>query len=74
MKTLEQVQKEENIGRVYATEDFKKSCKSGFFIPYDGCGHFHDGEKDTDVSVWDCCGRFNWREGSKYPYVIWFNR
>lgn len=77
MKTKEQVQKETTIGDVFKTADFTEHIIDGLFIPYDGYGFFHDGEKNTDINVWDATtGEYRWdlAKTNKYPYVIWFNR
>lgn len=52
MKSKEQVQKEGLVakcgGDVYILEEFIEYVENGCFIPYDGVGYFHDGEKETD--------------------------
>lgn len=76
MKTKEQIQKEglcgECGGTVFTTEEFAEYVKRGSFIPYDGFGYFHDGENETDRSVWD--DSVTAEEVEKYPYVCWYNR
>ena len=75
MKTKEQVQKEGLVakyGTVFTTEEFAEYIERGSFIPYDGIGYFHDGENETDRSVWD--DSITAEEVEKYPYVCWYNR
>ena len=72
MKTVEQV-KQETFGNVYTLEEFCKLCDDGIITSYDGIGRFHDGDKETDVSVWDysLAPEDVW---GIYPYVIWYNK
>ena len=76
MKTKEQVQKEGLVakcqGSVYTIEEFFEYVKDGSFIPYDGSGYFHDGEKETSRSVW--ARDLSLLELKKYPYVCWYNK
>lgn len=71
MKTIEQVQSE-TFGNVYTIEEFARLVDAGLFIEYDGSGRFHDGEKETNISVWD--ESLTWDDVKDYPYVIWYNR
>lgn len=71
MKTFEQVEQETKWGDVFTSADFKKEAEKGNFIPYDGNGYFHDGEKETDYCIW--CVEDE-AEFDKYPYVIWYNK
>ena len=70
MKTLEEVRKEMEWGDVYTLEDFAEIVNYGGFIPYDGIGYFHDGEKETEISVW---GDWKPEEVENFPYVCWYN-
>ena len=76
MKSKEQVQKEGLVakcgGSVYTTEEFFERVKEGSFIPYDGSGFFHDGQKETNRSVW--ATDLSLIELKKYPYVCWYNK
>ena len=79
MKTIEQVkedlQKEgfESDDIVYTTEDFLKAVERGFFTSYDGIGYYHDGENETDISVFSY--EISFAEAvKKYPYVCWYNK
>lgn len=72
MKSKEQVQKELKYGTVYTLEEFIEYVKDGSFIPYDGVGHFHDGEQETKRSVW--ATDLSLLELKKYPYVCWYNK
>ena len=71
MKTLEEVQAE-CFGDVFTLEKFMEYLDNGYFISYDGNGYFHDGEKETDISVWD--PTLTWDDVKNYPYVTWYNR
>lgn len=71
MKTLEQVQAEMKYGEVFTVEEFSDAVENGYFIPYDGIGRFHDGENETNISVWS---DFTPEEVKNYPYVCWYNR
>lgn len=73
MKSKKQVQAEEKIGDVFETDVFTEYVKDGCFIPYDGYGYYHDGEKETEIEVFDG-GIYDVALSKKYPYVIWFNR
>ena len=76
MKSKEQVQKEGLVakcgGTVYTTEEFFECVKAGGFIPYDGDGFFHNGQKETNRSVW--ATDLSLIELIKYPYVCWYNK
>lgn len=71
MKTKAQVQKE-CIGAVYTLEEFCSLCEDGLITSYDGHGYFHNGEKETDVSVFsDADPEYVWKN---YRYVCWYNK
>ena len=83
MKTIEQVKEEiknkykftdsdvENI--VYTILDFTKMLKTGVINPCDGNGFFHNGEEETNVSVFS--NDVSYRNAIiKYPYVCWYNK
>lgn len=65
MKTLEQIQKEIDIGHVIPSSEFQNCCFNGF----DGEGYYHDGNNETEICVWEDLSLL-----SKYPYVIWYNK
>lgn len=50
MKTIEQVQAE-TTGKVYTFNKFLEYVIDKDLISYDGSGHFHDGENETDITV-----------------------
>lgn len=54
---------------VYPTGEFISMVNHGLFNHFDGDGYFHDGEKETDISVWD-----NLVNPSDFPYVCWYNK
>ena len=72
MKTIEEVQKQKNIGDVFTLEDFRNYVDNRFFTDYDGVGYLHNGHKKTSISVWDI-NLFN-EKYDKYPYVCWYNK
>ena len=80
MKTIEEVKAEiaKKYGGVFAddvddivytTAEFIEDVKRGSFNSFDGDGYFHDGEKETDISVWN-----RLVNSSDYPYVCWYNK
>lgn len=50
MKTIEQV-RSETYGDVYTFNKFLEYVIDKVITSYDGGGHFHDGENETNVSV-----------------------
>ena len=77
MKTIEQIQNEIPYADVMTVEEFLRCADSKCFIPYDGEGRFHDGENETEFSVWDDCpAGCRTREDviEKFPYVCWYNK
>ena len=72
MKTLEQVQAECRYGHVFTLNDFGTEIDDGCINEYDGIGFFHDGEKETNTSVWD--RSLTWEDIKDYPYVCWYNK
>lgn len=60
-------------GNVFTLEEFVNLCDKGLIIPYDGQGYFHDGEKETDISVWNMNLKPEDVWG-KYIYVVWYNK
>jgi hypothetical protein len=72
MKTIEEVKAETEYGEVMTTKEFAQAVKDEYFIPCDGIGYFHDGEKETRYSVWK--HKITKRALEKYPYVIWYNK
>lgn len=67
-KTKEQVQQECKYGDVFTTEEFWMHVEYGSFNEYDGTGYYHDGENETDLSVW------NYPNKKGMPYVCWYNK
>lgn len=72
MKTIEEVKAERSYGDVYTREDFERLVRVGWFVPSDGSGRYHDGENETNISVWDKSLTSN--KIKKYPYVRWYNK
>ena len=72
MKTIKEVQAECEYGRVMTTKEFCQEVADGCINSFDGYGRFHDGEKETDISVWN--ELLIWEDIKKYPYVCWYNK
>lgn len=75
MKTKKEIAAEHEIlseDEIYTREEFEELVNCGAFISYDGIGYFHDGENETEVSVWD--ETLTPEDVEKYPYVCWYNR
>lgn len=70
MKTLKEVQAENEFATVYTSKEFAKLAKAKIFIPYDGIGYLHDGEKETSISIWNV----DLNKWTKYPYICWYGR
>lgn len=58
---------------VFSFLKFTEMVHNGYIIQSDGTGYFHDGEKETDVSVFSKTVNF-YDACKKYPYVCWYNR
>lgn len=72
MKTIEQLREE--FPDAYTVQEFIDAINDGWFSSWDGTGFFHDGEKETDICIWDVFGNFRVSEMYKYPYIIWYNK
>ena len=72
MKTLEQVKVEQKFGEVFTVNEFAELYHEGYINEYDGIGYFHDGEKKTNISVWDAT--LPWYVIKNFPYVCWYNK
>lgn len=59
-------------GTVYTREEFRIIVKKGGINCHDGFGHYHDGVKETEVSVFDENGNFT--DILQYPFVCWYNQ
>lgn len=71
MKSVEQIKKE-CIGDVFTLEEFLELINLGCINRYDGDGYFHNGENETNISVWD--NNLTWDDVKNYPYVCWYNK
>lgn len=71
MKTKEQI-KSETTGTVFTLEKFMYENNIGGISPYDGDGFFHDGENETNISVWG--ETLTWNDVKDYPYICWYNK
>lgn len=70
MKSIQQLRSDYIHGDVYSVNDFVQMIIDHRVSPHTGNGFFHDGEKETNVSVWDegiCLEDF-----SNYKYVCWY--
>lgn len=78
MKTLEQLIIEYgDNARVFNTDTFSDYIERGTFNRFNGVGFFHDGERCTNISIWDSEANLHfttWEDFIKtYPYVIWYD-
>lgn len=71
MKTIQQVKTEE-FADIFTLKEFINMINEGYIIDYDGVGYFHDGEKETKISVWD--DTLTWDDVKDFPYVCWYNK
>lgn len=53
-------------------EEFCQKIANGYINSFDGGGYFHDGEIETDISVWD--RSLTWDDVKEYPYICWYNK
>ncbi len=72
MKTIEQVKQEIGFGNVYTLEEFEEMLDDNAINCYDGIGYFHDGEKETELSVFD--DSLTYDDVKDFPYVCWYNK
>lgn len=72
MKTIEQVKQEIGFGNVYTLEEFEEMLDDNVINCYDGIGFFHDGEKETELSVFD--NSLTYDDVKDFPYVCWYNK
>ena len=63
---------QELYGEIYERKEFGRMIEEGLFIPYDGKGYFHDGTKETNISIQDTS--LTPDDVEKYPYVVWYNK
>lgn len=57
---------------IFTLDEFIEQIKQGSINRYDGNGYFHDGENETDISVWDIS--LNRMNTINYPYICWYNK
>ena len=72
MKTKKQIISEIEFGDVYTSAQFLHAVEDDSFNSFDGIGFFHDGDKETDLCVWD--RKVTKETFLKYPFVIWYNK
>lgn len=72
MKTIEEVRTECKYADVMTKEEFCQEIANGYINSFDGGGYFHDGEKETDISVWD--RSLTWDDVKEYHYICWYNK
>lgn len=70
MKTKEEIQKE-CFGVAYTLNEFADLIDAGCINQYDGDGFFHDGEEQTNLSVFNILA--TWELIKDFPYVCWYN-
>lgn len=75
VKTKSQIASENKIigvENIFTLEEFIEAVDYGLFNRYDGRGYFHNGEEETELSVWD--NTLAWDDVKDYPYVCWYNK
>ena len=75
MKTKKQIADESIIldeNDILTLDEFQKLVKEGTIGSSDGVGYFHDGEKETDINVWD--DTLTYDDVKDYPYICWYNK
>lgn len=72
MLTRRQVQKQCPYANVYTLKEFGKMIDNDTVNAYDGQGYFHDGEKLTDISPFNCT--LTWEDVKDYKWVCWWNK
>ena len=69
IKNIKQVKAENPYADVMTLDEF---CNYAF-SSYDGHGYFHDGDKETEVSVWNDELTYD-DVRSRFPYICWYNK
>ena len=69
IKNIKQVKAENPYADVMTLDEF---CNYNF-SSYDGHGYFHDGDKETEVSVWNDELTYD-DVRSRFPYICWYNK
>lgn len=72
MKTVEEIEEENGFRGVFESKNFLAYVQKGLFNEYDGGGYFHDGENETELSVFD--RSVTEVTFDEYPYVCWYNK
>lgn len=73
MKTKKEIEKEIGFKDVvFDSKEWLELAKCNCFNAYDGEGYFHDGEHETELSVFD--RSVTEETFNKYPYVCWYNK
>ncbi len=72
MKSLKQVQDENDIMDVFTVEEFLGLLSDGDVSPYDydSYGYYHDGENLTEEPV-VLIESYIREAAKKYPYIVW---
>lgn len=75
IKSKKQIAEESEIldeKDIFTLKEFFIIVDSGGINSCDGNGYFHDGNKETNISVWD--NSLTWDDVKDYPYVCWYNK
>lgn len=75
MKTKEQIARETDIldiNDIFTLDEFEDAIDCGGINCNDGEGYFHDGENETEISVWN--PKLTWDDVKDFPYVCWYNK
>ena len=54
------------------TKAFCELCNDNSITRYDGQGYFHNGTKETNISVWN--DDLTPEDIKDYPYICWYNK
>ena len=73
IKTLEEVEAEQDLGDVFTIENFIELVRDGYFTDYDGEGYLHNGKNETGYYA-ECVVTYLEEMKAKYPYVVWYNK
>ena len=70
-KDLDRIRKECGAD-IFTLDAFCEAIENDMFNRHDGIGYFHNGEKETDISVWN--NDLSYDDVRNYPYVCWYNK
>ena len=72
-KSIEELKKEYDGKAIAMTmSDFIRASDRGSLNPMDGSGIIHNGQTETNLSVWS--DEMTIDQMKEYPYVIWYEK